>query len=473
MTFHEAGLAILERAGRPLSAQEITSQAVSDGLLSHVGQIPEQTMLQRLVALAHRTRNRRVAVVAPGQFALTDWGLAEDQQALEQLGAPETPDEGPPRRGKERHPAILAPRGGGRDRDGKRRRKRLPPLAEVAFEILSDAKGALPPEEILERARERELVGEELSLESLTRALADENRRRSEAGRRPAFAFSDAGAVEIVEGPAEPQVDPRRQPSPRPVAQGLDSKRNAARQIRRRLAELDPASLERVVVGLLEKGGYRDCRTVKRGSGREGALLVASRRLGLLDVRFAIRLCPQGDVRREDVQELRRDLVAQAAHAGIAIGAGDATRDARTEATAVGQPLVTLLCADALAEELVMRQVGCFLVEQCVVDDGFWRTLRQRTPSESAPAPRDSSERGRPRRDGSPRERPPAAEPASPAATLEGSAPEAPVTAPAAAPEEGELAVEPSAVADAPAQASAEAPPSNGAGEAVGGEREP
>jgi hypothetical protein len=194
MTFHEAGLQILESAGRPLSYQEITLLAIQQGLLSHVGQIPEQTMRERLAALARRSRNRKVAVVGPDQFALTDWGLPEDTAALTQLEAPETPDEGVPRRGKERHPPITPPRGGrsegrgdGKDAFGRRRRKRLPPLSEVAFDILSEAHKPLSLDEILARARERELVGEELGPDILSTAIAEENRRRADAGRRPAF----------------------------------------------------------------------------------------------------------------------------------------------------------------------------------------------------------------------------------------------------------------------------------------------
>ena len=96
MTFHEAGLQILETAGRPLSSQEITARAVQAGLLSHVGQIPEQTMRQRLAELARRSRNRRVAVVGPAalieriRLAADDLRAAGNVELLElDGGAPE------------------------------------------------------------------------------------------------------------------------------------------------------------------------------------------------------------------------------------------------------------------------------------------------------------------------------------------------------------------------------------------------
>jgi restriction endonuclease Mrr len=421
MTFHEAGLQILETAGHPLSYQEITAQAIQQGLLSHVGQIPEQTMRQRLAALARRSRNRRVAVVGPDQFALTDWGLPEDTAALTQLEAPETPDEGPARRGTERHPPITPPRGGrsegrgdGKDAFGRRRRKRLPPLSEVAFEILSEAHKSLSLEEILARARERELVGEELGADTLSSAIAEENRRRAEAGRRAAFVVSESGQVEIIEGPAETSDRDgegsagRRQPPTRLAQQAVESRRNATRLIRRRVAELDSGSLERIAAQLLERSGYRDCRAVKR-AGREGSLLTARRKLGLTEFRFAIRLAPNGlDVGREEIRELRREMVAHGAHAGMVLGPGDVGREGRAEALLVGQPLVTLLCGDALADELVLRQVGIQLIEVVQIDDFFWKTLRRSpavpssepvaalavpatAPSASPPAPSPSS----------------------------------------------------------------------------------
>ncbi len=385
MTFHEAGLHILESAGRPLSAQEITTRAIQEGLLSHVGQIPEQTMRQRLTELARRTRDRRVAIVGPDQFALTDWGLAEDPAALAQLESAEVPPEGPPLRSRERHPPITPARGGRIEggEAGRRKRKRLLPLPEVAIELLSEAGKPLPLDEILARARERELISDELGADTLATALAEENRKRAEAGRRPAFSIGESGNVELlvpaVEEPAAaPEASERR--APRPPPQTIDSRRNALRQVRRRLGELDAGALERVASTLLDRAGYRDVRLARRAGGEAASLLTARRRLGLTDVRFAIRLALGSEVSREQVQELRRDLVTYNAHAGIVLGAVEARGDARTEAGLVGQPLVTLLCGEALAEELVLRQVGVVTYELFQLDDGYWRTLRRSAP---------------------------------------------------------------------------------------------
>src|SRR5262249_3933265 len=64
MTFYEAALRILETEGRPLHFLEITEKSIAQNLLSHVGKMPEQTMLSRLAAMAKRTRDRRVMVTA-------------------------------------------------------------------------------------------------------------------------------------------------------------------------------------------------------------------------------------------------------------------------------------------------------------------------------------------------------------------------------------------------------------------------
>src|SRR5690349_4217955 len=106
MTFYEAALRVLESAGRPLHFVEITETSISQNLLSHVGKTPEQTMLSRLAAMARRTRDRKVVVTAKDTFALVDWALPEDADALAQTGLlePNPEEDLPPYRPAERHP---------------------------------------------------------------------------------------------------------------------------------------------------------------------------------------------------------------------------------------------------------------------------------------------------------------------------------------------------------------------------------
>src|SRR5688572_17109925 len=144
MTFYEAALRVLESAGQPLHVLEITERSISQSLLSHVGKTPEQTMLSRLAAMARRPRDRKVVVTAKDTFALADWSLPEDAEALAQTGVPEVnPEEAlPPLRPIERHPEPRNEnvRASGRG-DRKRRRdeeeegrggkrRRYPPIPE-------------------------------------------------------------------------------------------------------------------------------------------------------------------------------------------------------------------------------------------------------------------------------------------------------------------------------------------------------
>ena len=48
MTFYEAAIRVLEAEKRPLTTAEITERCVAQGLLSHVGKNPEETLRSRL-----------------------------------------------------------------------------------------------------------------------------------------------------------------------------------------------------------------------------------------------------------------------------------------------------------------------------------------------------------------------------------------------------------------------------------------
>jgi len=172
MTFYEAALRVLEGAGHPLHVLEITEKSIAQNLLSHIGKTPEQTMLSRLAAMARRARDRRVIVTAKDTFALADWGILEDSEALAQTGVPEAhPEESlPPLRPVERHPEPRTEnvRASGRnerrrwrdDEEERGRKRRFPPVPEVAFEILNEAQEALKAEDIVERAKAKELASD-------------------------------------------------------------------------------------------------------------------------------------------------------------------------------------------------------------------------------------------------------------------------------------------------------------------------
>lgn len=403
MTFYEAALRVLEAAAQPLSSVEITERSITQGLLSHVGKTPEQTMLSRLAAMARRARDRRVTVTAPDTFALSEWGLPEDAAALEAMSTPQDhPEEGlPPLRPAERHPEPRGDnvRGAGRQERERRRRhededrgrkRRYPPIPEVAFELLGEADAPLAPSEVLRLARERQLASDELQPEALLTSLAEENQRRIDAGRRPNFALDPTGALMLEHDDlpvAEVQAAFARaldlpftegrialRPAPAAAAQepladdGLvhaaksavkEARRATARALRSHLASLDPGTLEKACVKMLHALHFREVKVAKRGN--HGPLVTARRKDGSLELRWAIRIHRgNGPVDRRSVQDCRRDLQHHSAHCALLIATGDLRSDARSEALN-GAP-VHVWAGEGLAEKFLESHSGVRVV---------------------------------------------------------------------------------------------------------------
>jgi hypothetical protein len=430
MTFYEAALRILESEGRPLHFLEITEKSIAQNLLSHVGKTPELTMLSRLAAMARRTRDRKVVVTAKDTFALVDWAIPEDAEALAQTGVLEPhPEDGlPPLRPTERHPDSRTENvrvtGRGSDRKqrrreeeeegGRGRRRRFPPLPEVVFEILSEAEAALRPEQLLEQARTKELAGEDATVEALLTALLEDNQRRIDAGRRPQFSFSkETGAVALERAGAPSEAPPLELQAAFAAALGIpledgrpvlpraaaaaaagpeaqadaalmttartavkDARKAMARALRKRLGELDVGTFEKSVVKMMHALGFRELKVAKRS--KEGPLLTARKREGSVELRFAVRLLRgTPSLERKAVQELRKDLGHYSAQVGLLVCSGDVRGDARTEAQASGS-LVMLWCGDALGEKFLEARsaVTVTQVELFDIDERFFEVAK-------------------------------------------------------------------------------------------------
>lgn len=474
MTFYEAALRVLEGAGHPLHFLEITQKSIQQSLLSHVGKTPEQTMLSRLAAMARRRGDRKVIVTAKDTFALADWQLPEDAEALAQTGLPEVhpEEELAPLRPAERHPEprVDNVRSIGRGERKRRReeeeergrRRRYPPISEVAFEMLSEATEPLGPEEIATRARARELAGEELGPESILTALMEDNQRRIDAGRRPQFVLSkESGKLSLERVGAAPEVDPLElqlafaqvlglpieggrpvlaRPRERALEPGAEmqqvqaakvaareARRGMARAMRRKLAELDAGTLEKAVARMMHALHFRELKVAKRS--REGQLLTCRRREGSLELRYAVRLLRgTAAVDRKAIQELRRDLGHHSAHVALLISPGEVRGDARNEAQAHGH-LVFLWCGEALAEKFFEAATGVIVhkVELFEPDEAFFEQAR--LDADQARQRREERQRQKPREEpgvaaGEPAPAEPAAltviegEPPPPAASL-------------------------------------------------------
>lgn len=402
MTFYEAALRVLEAAGQPLTSVEITERSVAQGLLSHVGKTPEQTMLSRLAAMARRTRDRQVTVTAADTFALSAWGLPEDAAALEAMSAPyEHPEEGlAPLRPVERHPEPRTENVRGAGRQERRRRheddergkkRKYPPLPEVAFELLGEAEAPLAPSEVLRLARERQLASEDLQPEALLTSLAEENQRRIDAGRRPNFALDPGGALMLerddalvadvqaafaraldlpfADGRIVLRVPPPSPSAPEPLVDDTlvhaaksavkEARRATARALRSHLASLESGTLEKACARMLHALHFREIKVAKRGS--HGQVLTARRKEGSLELRWAIRVHRgNGPVDRRVIQDCRRDLQQHSTHAALLLATGDLRSEARSEALS-GAP-VHVWAGDGLAEKFLEAHTGVRVV---------------------------------------------------------------------------------------------------------------
>jgi ribonuclease E len=398
MTFYEAAIRVLEAEKRPLTTQEITERCISQGLLSHVGKNPAETLRSRLAVMSRRTRDRRVSVAGEDTFALVEWGLPEDAEALGRMAQAEeqTPllEEPAPLRAVERHPESRAEgaRAARQERHGRRHekhdrggsRRRLPPLEEVAFEVLSEATEPIAPAALLERAVSRDLASPQASVEQLLTAMVTENQRRIDGNRLPHFAlladgtlmvdrsgkpaaemqqaFATALGLPLVEGrvvlSSAKSVEAGPEASLVATARVAvrDARRSVARALRAHLASLDAGTFERACIKMLHGQSFRELKVVKRG--KDGPLMTGRRRDGSLELRYAIRILKGGGgVDRRVVQDCRRDLAHHAAQVGLVLAGGDARGEARTEALA--QPsLVFLWCGEGLADKFLEAHAG-------------------------------------------------------------------------------------------------------------------
>jgi len=409
MTFTEAAIEVLRREGKPLHFKKITEIAIRENLLDHVGKIPEEIMADQVAAHCRLPRvERRMLSVQHGTFALVEWGLDEDPAGLEHL-VELPPVDDLPYRGRERHPMPMRDLGRAGRGDKPRRRdegeerhgRRFPPPAEVAYEILAGAGHALALTEVAAQGAERLLMPDAFVRDTaaLAAALMEDNRRRESAGRHALFEV-DGDTVTLV---AQPEPGERAAAPLAPVraATAADLRRAGLVAVRRRLRECDAATVEHVVARLLEKLGYRELKVAKRG--REHVIYTGRRKMGLADVRHCFRVIRTGgEAGRRDVVDTRRDLGNYGAQIGVVLTAGEAARDARSEAAAAGQLPVLLLCGEALAEAFADASVGCAHVMVPEVDDAFFAAAAEAAGREETA--RRARREERDRRDG---ERPP------------------------------------------------------------------
>src|SRR5438309_10411136 len=425
MTFTEAAVEVLRRTGKPLHYKEIADVALRDNLLSHVGQDPEITMGQRLAAMARREDDRKVVAVMPeGTFALLEWAVPQEMQ-VEAVAPPMQPAETGEAlyRPREREPRAIHAQARRRlaelqaeheegyegveaerrrQDQGRKGQRRFPPPAEVVFEALAQRQTGAVLAELAADLLHRQLLSDALvrDLPSLVAALLEDNRRRTEAGRKPAF-IVDGDRVTLVEFPPPTALlEEARAPQvvgARPLGAiqlGTEVRRAVIRALRRRVTELDTSAFENLCAALLDRMGMRDVRVAKRS--KEGPLYLARQRRGVSDLRVAVKLVRGGrEIGRADVQELRKDLAHYSAQMGLVLAPGEAGRDARAEASAAAQAPVALYTGEALPEEMIACRVGVTVqtVEVPDLDEAFFAGLLRQDRGETRDRRREREER--------------------------------------------------------------------------------
>src|SRR5205085_7962030 len=134
-----------------------------------------------------------------------------------------------------------------RQDQGRKGQRRFPPPAEVVFEALAQRQSGSALAELAADLLRRELLSDALvrDLPSLVAALLEDNRPRTEAGRKPAF-IVDGERVTLVEFPPAAALLTEEAPAPhvgaRPMGAaqlGAEVRRAVVRALRRRVAELD------------------------------------------------------------------------------------------------------------------------------------------------------------------------------------------------------------------------------------------
>jgi len=289
----------------------------------------------------------------------------------------------------------------------------------------------MKPEQIAQLALERELASTELSKEQILTSLLEDNQRRIDSGRRPQFVLStETGELALERTVGGEGVRPDVQAAfatalgipieaGRPViarpavaattelvdagnaavkAAAKESRRTLARELRRRVAELDIESLHKAFARVLQALGFRELKVAKRS--REGLLLTARKREGSVDLRFAVRLL-RGvvPVDRRTVQDLRRDLGHYSAQVGLVVSPGDLRGDGRAEAQSHGS-LTMVWSGEALGDKFIEAKAGVTSsqIEVFEVDETFFSSAK--VEADEARRRRDERIRERQAREG-------------------------------------------------------------------------
>ncbi len=410
MTFVEAAVALLEKAGTQLPVEKLADLAVERGLLDKPGQNPLGSMKRQLTAELRRGAAARVARVDKDVWALPKAEPTDEEKQLAELYGDDlepvaayteyrdaqTADEDRPMRKEiipkaeqRRQRRQRRERGGrarGRDRDRNRDRKQKRAhtepievsgldLAGAALQVLraNDQRHPMTARRIADSLHGRGLIpgAPPKPARAIKAALLHAASTRRARGLRPKAAY--LGNDQFVLASRDLGADLK---AAEDVVEGAIGNLEAAtrRALGERLAKLSVSELERAVGLYLHAAGWRDLRWVKRVGKSAYAQGMAP---GTDDVwLIGVRTGPT-PVDRRGVGELRAGVQAKSLTAGLLLSPVELSADASEELDCDGPP-VQLLAGPAFVAALA--SVGVCVTAQAApvlyLDPQFFAEIR-------------------------------------------------------------------------------------------------
>lgn len=326
MTALEAAEAVLRDASGPLTAKQITEQALSRGLWETRGKTPEQTMASLLaVDIRDRAAESRFRRAAPGQFELNpDRGIPVGR------GAPSSATSRP-RQPRSRAQARMS-------------------FLDAAEDVLRRSPGQAPMHyrQITEQALAEGLIASAGRTPDATmRAqIGVENRRREARGDRPRFNEAGRGLIGLSEW------------------QQAGVLREIERHNEERRAELlervkagSARGFEQLIAELLSAQGFEIVSVTPFG-GDQGVDVRAEQMVGgMVRTKVAVQAKKWGaNVQAPTVRELRGSLSPH--ERGVIVTTSDFGRGARNEAERPDAVPIALINGQELISLMIENELG-------------------------------------------------------------------------------------------------------------------
>jgi len=251
-------------------------------------------------------------------------------------------------------------------------------LADIAHNLLRSLNDPRPihARQIVAMALKRKMAAgdpEDL-FRAIRAALLDDARARQGRGLRPRVRHHGGSLFAL----ATSRVDPELAAAEQALAERASALAEETRfAVRRRLSQLPHMALEQLARVYLERTGWREVTLVKRVETT--TYLSARIRRGALNARTLVGVrAGAEEIGRRAIGELRAGVAAKGQDDAMLIAAASLSEEGEREVRAPG-PWITLLDADAFADELIRAGVGLLRVAMPIayLDADFFVELVQ------------------------------------------------------------------------------------------------